>query len=445
MSERINVLVMGSGAREHALAHAIRRSPMCGDLFVYPGNAGTAQLCDVAHDLPKGTAPGISVNLYGVYRDLMRFARLNKVEFMVIGPEQPLADGLSDAIRQYTSIKVFGPSQNAARLEWSKLWSREVGVLPHWIRRPKLHLQAKLRTSEDIQGHIEALERREVTSVVVKRDGLAQGKGVAVCANLNEVREQLFRFLADLKGEKELILYEECVTGEEVSMHYLADGTSHCLPLISARDYKRALDGDRGPNTGGMGSYAQSAIYDSLNQELCEIAQCSIKMLYEHGSPFEGCFFPGFMLTDTGPVLLEVNTRFGDPETQSVLPLMKTDLLALLRASSEHALPAWIDWRPETVAVSVVLASALYPGSYTTGHPITGLETAESMEGVHVFHAGTALVDGQVVTAGGRVLTVTATADTFTAARQKAYAAVDTIHFEGMQFRTDIAAEVAQD
>ena len=441
MSERINVLVVGKGAREHALAASIRRSPLCGDLFVYPGNAGTAQLCDVARDLPKGTAPGISANLYGLYRDLMRFARLNKVEFMVIGPEQPLADGLIDEIRQCTSIKVFGPSRQGAKLEWSKLWSRD--QLPRWIKRPKLLMYGHLKNQGGIDSHIRCLQKRSVGKVVVKRDGLAQGKGVAICANLNEVRDQLFRFIEDLDGYGEWILYEEFVAGEEVSMHYLVDGRCCCLPLISARDYKRAYDNDQGPNTGGMGSYAPRPLNFQLLQALDEIVVCSIQTLSEHHNPFQGCFFPGFMLTDDGPVLLEVNARFGDPETQSILPLMNTDLLELLRATSEQALPAWIDWHPKTIAVSVVLASALYPDSSTTGHPITGLETVERMENVHVFHAGTVVVDGQIVTAGGRVLTVTATADTFVAARQKVYEAVGNIHFKGMQFRTDIAAEVA--
>ena len=198
MSERINVLVVGSGAREHALAASIRRWPLCGDLFVYPGNAGTAQLCDVARDLPKGTAPGISANLYGLYRDLMRFARLNKVEFMVIGPEQPLADGLIDEIRQCTSIKVFGPSRQGAKLEWSKLWSRD--QLPRWIKRPKLLMYGHLKNQGGIDSHIRCLQKRSVGKVVVKRDGLAQGKGVAICANLNEVRDQLFRFIENLDG-----------------------------------------------------------------------------------------------------------------------------------------------------------------------------------------------------------------------------------------------------
>ena len=408
------VLVVGGGGREHALVRTLLRSPQAPEVLAAPGNAGIE--ADGVECLPDD--------------DLVGAARSAEVDLVVVGPEAPLVDGLVDDLAE-AGITAFGPSRAAALIEGSKAYAKEVmkaaGV--------PTASHVLLRDREEAAAHIACASY----PAVLKADVLAAGKGVIIAPGEREAREALDVFFGEQRfGETEVVL-EEFLEGEELSLLALCDG-ERAVPLAPAQDYKRIFDGDEGPNTGGMGSYSPVPGIDSERAwEIAALAhQPIVDLLRERGTPFHGVLYAGLMLTVAGPKVLEYNCRFGDPETQAVLPRLRSDLLALLEASTRPGglagvEPEWSDdW-----AVTVVLASRGYPESSSSGDVISGLDRVEDVD---VFHAATARADGGIVTAGGRVLSVTGLGATPGAARDRAYAAAERIDFDGRQLRTDIAA-----
>jgi phosphoribosylamine---glycine ligase len=399
----MKVLVVGSGGREHALAWAIARSPRLSELHAAPGNPGIAALasCHPVHTDDQASLAPLAGEL--------------GIDLVVVGPETPLVAGLADELR-HQGIAVFGPGAGAARIEGSKAFSKEVMDV------------AGVPTARSL-----AVAR---PPCVVKADGLAAGKGVWVCHTQAELDAGL-RAAATL-GQPFHV--EEHLEGEEVSLFALCDGT-RTVPLPAAQDYKRIGDGDEGPNTGGMGSYSPvPRLSDAEVAELVD-AVCApvVAELARRGTPFVGVLFAGAILTDDGPRVLEYNCRFGDPETQSLLPRLEGDLLETLAAAAAGRLGGAPLGVSERAAVTLVLAAGDYPARGDSGNPITGIEDAEAA-GALVFHAGTALHDGRLVTNGGRILNVTALGDSIAEARDAAYAAAAHIRFPGMRYRTDIAA-----
>lgn len=423
-----DILLVGSGGREHALAWKLRRSPHCGRLLAAPGNPGIAAearcLPIPATDLDRLTA----------------VATEERVGLVVVGPEVPLAAGLADRLAA-EGVPVFGPRAAAARIESSKAFARTL-MARAGVAQPE---HALFTEQAAALRYLDGLAERGAAGAVVKASGLAAGKGALVCDTLVEARAAAAALLEGrLLGEagREIVI-EERLHGEEVSVFALTDGERMVL-LPPAQDYKRACDGNSGPNTGGMGSHAPAPLLTpALMAEARErILRPVLRELAAAGSPFTGCLYAGLMQTDRGLRVIEFNCRFGDPETQAVLPLLDADLLELLLAAAtgrldEGVLPA------AGAAVTVVVASAGYPGEYPTGHPIEGLDEAARLPGVTLFHAGTALREGRVVTAGGRVVGVTGQGDTFAAARETAYAAVERIRFAGAWYRRDIARHLA--
>ena len=417
----MNVLVLGSGGREHALAWAIAKSPRLDSLFVAPGNGGTAT---IAKNVPLDTNDADAV---------IGFARSENIDLVVIGPEAPLVAGVADAIRA-AGIAVFGPGAQGARLEGSKSFSKEF-MLAHGLPTARY----KKCTSQD-----EAMDYlHEVGApIVVKADGLAAGKGVVVAEDMEEAEEAVRDCFAGDFGEAgSVVVIEEMLEGPECSMlAFLSEGKALAMPC--AQDHKRAFDGDLGPNTGGMGVYSPvPCVTPELEAAMQEIMQnAAAATAKEFDDAYTGVLYGGFMLTAEGPKLLEFNARFGDPETQVIMPRLESDALEAFYMVATGKLDA-LDLRwTDQVAVCVVLASDGYPGSYEKGKVILGIEEAEELDGVTVFHAGTAFnQDGQLVTNGGRVLNVVALADTFEDARELAYEACDKINFEGKQYRHDIA------
>jgi phosphoribosylamine--glycine ligase len=398
----VDVLIVGGGGREHALAWKIARSRSLGELHAAPGNPGIAAL-GTCHAVPAEDA-----------ETLVALARRLAVDLVVVGPEAPLVAGLADELRQ-AGIAAFGPSAAAARIEGSKSFAKDV-----------LHAA----------GVATAAELAEPSApCVVKADGLAAGKGVFVCESEAELAAALPRAAA--LGER--VVVEELLEGREVSIFALCSG-AETLPLAPAQDFKRLLDGDEGPNTGGMGSYSPVPWLEDGQAELLveTVHRPVLRELAARGTPFQGLLYAGLMLTDDGPRVLEFNCRFGDPETQAILPRLEGDLLEALAAAAAGSL-AGVELAagPET-AVTVVLAAAGYPDAPETGVPIEGVEEAEAA-GALVFHAGTALDGGSLVTAGGRVLGVTALGDSVADARERAYRAVELIGLPGVQYRHDIA------
>lgn len=417
----MNVLVLGSGGREHALAWAIAKSPRLDSLFVAPGNGGTAT---IAKNVPLDMNDADAV---------IGFARSENIDLVIVGPEAPLVAGVADAIRA-AGIAVFGPGAQGARLEGSKSFSKEF-MLAHGLPTARY----KKCTSQD-----EAMDYlHEVGApIVVKADGLAAGKGVVVAEDMEEAEEAVRDCFAGDFGEAgSVVVIEEMLEGPECSMlAFLSEGKALAMPC--AQDHKRAFDGDLGPNTGGMGVYSPvPCVTPELEAAMQEIMQnAAAATAKEFDDAYTGVLYGGFMLTAEGPKLLEFNARFGDPETQVIMPRLESDALEAFYMVATGKLDA-LDLRwTDQVAVCVVLASDGYPGSYEKGKVILGIEEAEELDGVTVFHAGTAFnQDDELVTNGGRVLNVVALADTFEDARELAYEACDKINFEGKQYRHDIA------
>ncbi|KXK07350.1 MAG: Phosphoribosylamine--glycine ligase, partial [Microgenomates bacterium OLB22] len=418
------ILVLGKGAREHALLWKLAQSPHITELFCIPGNAGTATIAS-NHDIPLDDKPA-----------LIAFAKAKKIFLTIVGPDELLAAGIVDAFEQ-ESLNIIGPSRRAARIESSKAYSKRV-------MKTKGIPTASYRVFKSYERAIQFISSGELP-LVIKVSGLAMGKGVFIVSSFEEAEKALQRILVkDEFGIDQKVVIEEYLVGEEVSFHALCNGYSaHMFP--ACQDHKTLYDGDSGPNTGGMGSICPVPwISDSLLKKVSQtMVYPVLEALRNEGHIFKGCLFPGAMMTPHGLMVLEYNARFGDPETQSYMRLLQTDLLDLLQHSvllnPNH--PKDLTWKLG-FAVCVVLSSEGYPGPHEAGKVITGLEEADKSEGVIVFHAGTAIVGGQIVTAGGRVLSVTATGETPEEAVSRAYAAVEKIHFDGMHFRRDIGTRV---
>ena len=415
--------MVGGGGREHALVRALRRGPRAPEVLCAPGNAGIAR--DGVRCLDVGTA-----DLEG----LVVAAREEACDLAVIGPESPLVDGLVDELAD-GQVRAFGPTGAAARIEGSKVYAKEVMEAAGGPTPGHLVLG-------DHEAALAALEDAAYP-IVLKADTLAAGKGVVVCSDRTEARTALDAFFGERRFGDTAVVLEEFVDGEEVSLLALCDG-ERVLPMAPARDFKRIGDGDRGPNTGGMGSFSPVAGIDAERAE--ELArslhQPVLDELRGRGTPYHGVLYAGLMLTPDGPQVLEFNCRFGDPETQAILPRLRSDLLELLEAAVRPGgLEGFeLEWSPDP-AVTVVLASRGYPATSSSGDPISGIDEAAAAPDVEVLHAGTADDGaGGWVTAGGRVLDVTAVGATLAEARERAYAAADRIEFDGRQLRRDIAA-----
>lgn len=424
----MNVLVLGGGGREHAISWALAKSPRCTELYVAPGNGGTANIARNVKDLNAEDAQAV-----------LAFAQAHNIELVVIGPEAPLVAGVADVLRE-AGIPVFGPDAQGAQLEGSKTYS-------------KRFMDANGIPTARYQSFTDAASARAYCEelgapLVVKADGLAAGKGVVVAETLDMALDAVEACFDGSFGDAgQTVVVEEMLTGPECSLlAFVSNGKAFCM--APAQDHKRAYDGDLGPNTGGMGVYSPVPIVTeeemaTMISIMEQSAAATAKDPFEND--YRGCLYGGFMLTPEGPKVLEFNARFGDPETQVVLPRLEGDLvnimLAVAEGRPEDIVLSWSDkW-----AVSVVLASEGYPGSYEKGKVILGLEEAQDLDGVIVFHAGTALnPDGELITAGGRVLNVVALGDTFEEARNRAYEACELIKFEGVQYRSDIGRRALQ-
>lgn len=424
----MNILVLGGGGREHAISWALAKSPRCTELYVAPGNGGTANIARNVKDLNAEDAQAV-----------LAFAQAHNIELVVIGPEAPLVAGVADVLRE-AGIPVFGPDAQGAQLEGSKTYS-------------KRFMDANGIPTARYQSFTDAASARAYCEelgapLVVKADGLAAGKGVVVAETLDMALDAVEACFDGSFGDAgQTVVVEEMLTGPECSLlAFVSNGKAFCM--APAQDHKRAYDGDLGPNTGGMGVYSPVPIVTeeemaTMISIMEQSAAATAKDPFEND--YRGCLYGGFMLTPEGPKVLEFNARFGDPETQVVLPRLEGDLVNVMLAVAEG--------RPEDIvlswsgkwAVSVVLASEGYPGSYEKGKVILGLEEAQDLDGVIVFHAGTALnPDGELITAGGRVLNVVALGDTFEEARNRAYEACELIKFEGVQYRSDIGRRALQ-
>jgi phosphoribosylamine--glycine ligase len=415
----MNVLLVGGGGREHALAWKLARSARLTRLVAAPGNPGIARHAECV---------GVSVEDHD---GILRLAGKERPDLVVVGPEVPLVAGLADRL-DAAGFAVFGPRARAAAIEGSKVFAKTL-MARHGIPTARF-------ATFDEAGRARRFAHELGAPLVVKTDGLAAGKGAIVCGSLAEADDAIAACLErrEFGGAGTTVVIEEFLVGEEVSFFALVSGRS-AIGLAAAQDHKAVLDGDRGPNTGGMGAFCPVAVFDAAMQArvMSALVRPTIAALADEGAPYSGVLFVQLMLTADGPKIVEFNCRFGDPECQAILAPMDVDLLPMLVSVAEGALPSAIA-PARRAGVCVTLASGGYPGKYATGLPIAGIEAAESVPGVEVFHAGTALRDGRLVTAGGRVLGVTAVRDDVPQAIDAAYAAVDRIRFEGMHFRRDI-------
>lgn len=417
-SQAIDILLLGSGGREHAIAKKLAASPRCGKLYIAPGNGGTSQ---------EGENISLDENDPAA---VAAFAKDHGCGMVVIGPEAPLVVGVADAVRA-AGIPCFGPGAEGAQMEGSKLFSKQL------MERAGVPTAA-YGSFTDEQSALDYVNAQSAP-LVVKADGLAAGKGVIVATELEQALDAVHECFSGAFGDAgNTVVVEEMLTGPECSLLAFTDGIT-VRPMATSQDHKRALEGDLGPNTGGMGVYSPVPIVTPEEHEtMVAIMHQTVEQLHREGIDYRGCLYGGFMLTPAGPKVLEFNARFGDPETQVILPRLQNDLVDVMLACAEQRLDevelSWCDdW-----AVSVVLTSAGYPGSYEKGKVITGIEDAEALDGVTVYHAGTREQDGQILTNGGRVIDVTALGATFEDARNLAYAACEKIDFEGKTLRHDI-------
>ncbi|GAB4318589.1 MAG: phosphoribosylamine--glycine ligase [Candidatus Sumerlaeia bacterium] len=430
----MNVIIVGSGGREHALAWAAARSPLVRDVICVPGNAGTSAL-----------GRNVAVPLVPPFTELIELTRREKVGLVIVGPEAPLVEGLADALR-VAGVPVFGPGAAAARLEGSKQFAKNI------MHRAGVPTAASTVVANMGEALAE-LKKRSAFPVVLKVDGLAAGKGVSIHLDADSARHRLEEIFVKQQfgAAGARVLIEDYLDGQEASVLAVSDGRN-IVTLPPAQDHKAVGEGDTGPNTGGMGSYCPAPLVTPTMQRDVEqrILRPVIDLMRADGTPFVGCLYAGLMITkDRGPMVLEFNCRFGDPETQSILPLLDCDLVEVMLAAVEGRVnEAALRWKTAAdlggagadpaCALCVVMASEGYPGPYPKGRVIEGLEEAGAMENVIVFHAGTALNDGRIVTGGGRVLGVTGLGPTLQAARDRAYDAVSRIRFEGAFYRRDI-------
>jgi phosphoribosylamine--glycine ligase len=421
----LNVLVIGSGGREHALCWSLARASSVATLWCAPGSDAIAGVA--------GRVPLAVGDLDG----LVGFCGSHPVDLVVPGPELPLVLGLTDRL-EAAGVRVFGPSAAAARLEGSKAFTKDF-CARHGIPTAA-HRSFGRGQADAARAHI----RERGAPVVIKADGLAAGKGVIVAGTVEEALDAVDHVFGGTLGDAgEMVVIEDCLVGEEASLFALVDG-SHVLPFGTAQDHKRAGEGDRGPNTGGMGAYAPAPCMTAALTErvMAEIVRPTVDGMATEGMPFRGVLYVGLMLTGDGPLLLEFNVRFGDPECQALLPRLESDLGELLLAGALGRLDTIeARWRPQSV-MTVVMASRGYPGAYEKGSAIGGLEAAAAVDGVILFHAGTRFEGGQVLADGGRVLNVTAIGDTLDQARARAYAAIDRIDWPGGFCRRDIGWRV---
>ncbi len=417
----MKILVLGSGGREHAIVRKLKESPKVTELYCAPGNGG------IGHD---ATCVPISVM---DKEKVTAFAKENQIDLVFVAPDDPLAAGMVDALNE-AGVRAFGPTAAAAQIEASKVFSKNL------MKKYGIPTAGYEVFSEPDKA-LSYIRSQGRYPVVVKADGLALGKGVLICEDEKAAEDAVKEIMEDkvFGASGNHVVVEEFLTGPEVSVLAFTDG--NCVkPMVSSKDHKRALDGDKGLNTGGMGTVSPNPYYDDAMAQRCmqEIFLPTIRAMQQEGRPFKGCLYFGLMLTSNGPKVIEYNARFGDPETQVVLPRLKTDLVTIIESVIDGTLEnVDIQWSDEAAAC-VVMASGGYPVKYEKGKVITGLDENGQLPGVTVYHAGTAEKDGQLVTSGGRVLGVTALAPTLDEALQKAYDAVEKIHFDGAHYRRDI-------
>lgn len=417
----MKILVIGSGGREHTLVWKISQSPKVSKIFCAPGNAGIshlAQCVDIGED-----------NIVG----LANFAQKMKIDLTIVGPELPLSRGMVDEFDKL-GLKIFGPNQKATQIESSKVFSK-------YLMKKYNIPSANYAVFQDIKKAFDYV-KQQAFPLVIKADGLAAGKGVFIVKGIKQAKEALDSLMKKkIFGDAgEYVVIEEFLEGEEISVLAFSDGKT-VVPMVSSQDHKKIFNKDKGPNTGGMGAYSPVPFYNDLSRKIVlqKILKPTIEGLKTEGREYKGVLYAGLILTKEGPKVLEFNARFGDPETQVVLPRLETDLIEIFNAVIEGNLHKInLKWKDNAV-VCVVIASGGYPGKYQKGKVIGGLKSLEKMKNIIAFHAGTKFQDGKVVTSGGRVLGITAWADTIFKAKEKAYEGVEKIYFEEMYYRKDIA------
>lgn len=420
----MKVLVVGGGGREHAIIRKLAQSEKVDKIYAAPGNGGIAALAECvaigAMELDK----------------IVAFAKENQIDLTVVAPDDPLAAGLVDRLEE-AGLRAFGPSAKAAEVESSKVYAKEL------MRKYNIPT-AGYEVFDDAEKALAYIKAQNIYPAVIKAEGLALGKGVVLAKDFEEAKEavdnMMVRKIFGASGNR--VVVEEFLTGPEVSVLAFTDG-KNVVPMVSAQDHKRAFDHDEGPNTGGMGTFSPSRIYTEELAQRCmdEIFRPTIDGLAAEGRPFRGTIYFGLMITEKGPKVIEYNSRFGDPETQVVLPRLKSDLFDIMNATIDGTLDQVpVEWA-DNAAVCVVTASGGYPGKYQTGYAIEGIDAAEQDENVTVFHAGTKAVNGEIQTAGGRVLGVTAVDENLDKAIRRAYDAVAKVHFTDMHYRKDIGVK----